>query len=56
LQKKKRKGKEIEKGEIAPPKDPKQQKTTRNRRGSSVESREDSLEAEVRRTQRTWAP
>ena len=57
LQKKKRKGKEIGEGEIVPSKDPKQQKTNRDRqRETLVESREDSLGAEVRRTQRTWAP
>ena len=53
LQKKKRKGKEIKEEEIVPPKDPKQQKTTKDKRGSSVESKEDSLEAEVCRTQCT---
>ena len=36
LQRKKRKGKDIEKGEIVPPKDLKQQKTTKDKRGSSV--------------------
>ena len=48
LQKKKRKGKEIEEGEIAPPKDPKQQKTHKGRqREISVESKEDFLGAVV---------
>ena len=58
LQKKKRKGKEIKDGEIIPPKDPKQQKTNkdRQRRETSVESKEDSLRAEVLRPSRTWAP
>ena len=50
LQKRKRKGKEIKEGEFAPLKDPKQQKTNRERqRETSMESREDSMGAEVRR-------
>ena len=53
LQRKKRKGKDIKEGEIVPPKDPKQQKTARDKRGPSVKSREDSFRAEVRRMQRT---
>ena len=54
LQKKKRKGKEIEEREIVPSKDPKQQKTNRDRqRETLVESREDSLGAEVCRMQCT---
>ena len=47
LQKKKRKGKKIEEGEIISLKDLKQQKTARDRRGSFVKSKEDPLEAEV---------
>ena len=47
LQKKKRKGKDIEEGKIAPLKDPKQQKIVREKRGSSVENKEDSLGTEV---------
>ncbi|KAL0016312.1 hypothetical protein SO802_003381 [Lithocarpus litseifolius] len=48
LQKKKRKGKEIEEGKVFPPKEPKQQKVTKDReREISVESKEDSLGAEV---------
>ena len=56
LQNKKRKGKEIEEGEFAPLKDPKQQKTNRERQMKTLmESREDSMGAEVRRPQRTWS-
>ena len=47
---------ELEEGEVAPQKDNKQQKVAkdpRDKRGASVDSRE---EAEVRRPQRTWAP
>ena len=48
LQKKKRKEKDIEEGEIALPKDPKQQKITKDRaRESSVESREAEHSANV---------
>ena len=47
LQKKKRKGKDIEEGKIVPLKDPKQQKIVREKRGSSVENKEDSLGTEV---------
>ena len=56
LQKRKRKGKEIEEGDFAPSNDSKQQKTNRERqRKTSVESREDSLGAEVHRPQHTWS-
>ena len=49
LQKKKRKEKDIEEGEIAPLKGPKQQKTTKDRsRETSVESREAKHSANVR--------
>ena len=47
---------ELEEGEVAPQKDNKQQKVAkdpRDKRGASVDSRD---EAEVRRPQRTWAP
>ena len=47
---------ELEEGEVAPWKDNKQQKIAkdpRDKRGTSVDSRD---EAEVRRPQRTWAP
>ena len=46
---------ELEEGEFAPRKDNKQQKMAkdpRDKRGTSVDSRD---EAEVRRPQRTWA-
>ena len=46
----------MEEGEIVPRKEGKQQKTNRDprdKRGSSVDNRE---EAEVRRPQRPWAP
>ena len=58
LQKKKRKGKEIEDGEIIPSKDSKQQKMNkdRQRRETSVKRKQDSLGAKVHRPQRTWAP
>ena len=50
LQKKKRKGKEIEEGEIATPKESKQQKINKGRqRETLVENKEDSLGAEVHR-------
>ena len=56
LQKRKRKGKEIEEGEFSPLKDPKQQKTNRERQMKTLmESREDFMGAEVRRPQRTWS-
>ena len=54
--KKRRPDHELEEGEVAPRKDNKQQKVDkdpRDKRGASVDSRE---EAEVRRPQRTWAP
>ena len=47
---------ELEEGEVAPRKDNKQQKIAkdpRDKRGTSVDSRD---EAEVHRPQRTWAP
>ena len=47
---------ELEEGEVAPSKGTKQQKTVRENRGSSVESKEDSLGANVRQSQCTWAP
>ena len=46
----------MEEGELAPQKDNKQQKVAkdpRDKRGTSVDSRDD---AKVRRPQRTWAP
>ena len=48
-----------EEGEIGPPKGNKHQRKSqdqRNRRSNSVESRENSPMAQVRRTQRTWSP
>ena len=54
--KKRRPDHELEEGEVAPRKDNKQQKVAkdpRERRGASVDSRE---EAEVCQPQRTWAP
>ena len=54
--KKRRPDQGLEKGEIVPRKEGKQQKTNRNprdKRGSSVDSRE---EAEIRWPQRPWAP
>ena len=48
LQKKKRKEKDIEEGEIVPPKGPKQQKIAKDKRASSVDNREDPLGAKVR--------
>ena len=53
--KKRRPDHELEEGEVAHRKDNKQQKVDkdpRDKRGASVDSRE---EAEVRRSQRTWA-
>ena len=55
LQRKKWKGKDIKEGEILPPKDPKQQKTAKDRRASSVESKEDPHGAKMRRQQHTWS-
>ena len=55
LQRKKRKGKDNDEGEIVPLKDSKQQRIARDKRGSFVESKEDSLEAKVRQPQRTCA-
>ena len=55
LQKKKRKEKDIEKGENVPPKDPKQLKITKDRaRDTSVESREAEHSANVCHS--TWNP
>ena len=55
LQKKKRKEKDIEEGEIVPPKDPKQQKITKDRAwDTSVESREVEYSANVYHS--TWNP
>ena len=54
--KKRRPDHELEEGELAPQKDNKQQKVAkdpRDKRGTSVDSRDD---AKVRRPQRTWAP
>ena len=54
--KKRRPDQGLEKGELVPRKENKQQKTTRDprdKRGSSVDSRE---EVEVRWLQRPWAP
>ena len=54
--KKRRPDQGLEEGEIVPRKEGKQQKTNRDprdKRGSSVDSRE---EAKVRRPQRPWAP
>ena len=54
--KKRRPDHELEEGEVAPRKDNKQQKVAkdpRDRRGASVDNRE---EAEVCQPQRTWAP
>ena len=54
--KKRREDHELEEGEVAPRKDNKQQKVAkdpRDKRGTSVDSKD---EAEVRRPQRTWAP
>ena len=54
--KKRRPDQGLDEGEIVPQKDGKQQKTNRDprdKRGSSVDSRE---EAEVCRSQRPWAP
>ena len=54
--KKRRPDQGLEEGEIVPRKEGKQQKTNRDprdKRGSSIDSRE---EAEVRRPQRPWAP
>ena len=56
LQKKNRKEKDIDEGEIVPPKGSKQQKTTKDKRASFVDSREDPLGAEVLLQQRIWAP
>ena len=53
LQKKNRKEKDIDEGENVPPK---QQKTAKDKRASSVDSREDLLGVEVLRQQRIWAP
>ena len=50
---------DIEEGEVAPPKGPKQQKKThdsRNKRASSTENREEHLTAEVRRGTNDWSP
>ena len=50
---------DIEEGEVAPPKGPKQQKKThdsRKKRASSTENREEHLTAEVRRGTNDWSP
>ena len=54
--KKRRPDHELEEGKVAPQKDNKQQKVAkdpRDKRGASIDSRD---EAEVHRPQRTWAP
>ena len=54
--KKKRKVQEVEEGEVIPLKGAKQPKNAKNKRTSSVDSREDLRGAEVCRGPRTWAP
>ena len=49
LQKKNRKEKDIDEGEIVPLKSPKQQKTIKDKRTSSMDGRKDPLGAEVLR-------
>ena len=41
---------------MVPQKEAKQQKTTRDKRASSVDSKEEPNKAEMRQQQRTWAP
>ena len=54
--KKKRKVQEVEEGEVIPLKRAKQPKNAKNKRTSSVDSKEDLDGAEVCRGPRTWAP
>ena len=54
--KRKKKVQEVEEGKIVPPKGAKQPKNAKDKRASSANSREDSLGAEVCRSQRIWAP
>ena len=54
--KKKRKEQEVKEGEVVPQKEAKQQKTAKDKRALSVDSREDPSMAEVCQQQRTWAP
>jgi len=45
----------LEEGEVVPQKEAKHQKTTKDKRASFVDSREDPNMAEVRQQQHTWA-
>ena len=54
--KKKRKEQEVEEGETVLQKEAKQQWTAKDKRVSSVDSREDLIMAEVHQQQHTWAP
>ena len=56
--KKKRSSEALEEGEVGPQKGKKQQKMAdnRGRRSPSVESRDESLGAEVRQPPRVWSP
>ena len=47
---------EVKKGEMIPQKGAKQPKHARDKRASSVESKEDSQSADVRRPPHTWSP
>ena len=54
--KRKRKVQEVEEREVIPPKGAKQPKNAKDKRAPSMESREESSGAEMRRGPCTWAP